>query len=98
MIQLYEKDLPRNKTDTVIKAFRKDKTMLTHTDVQFILGEMQKKNKNDNVQIMIRARNKHRMTTLKGFETDLINYDQEYYRGAGDNFDEYFYLEISFRK
>ena len=98
--KLFEKDRPRNKKDTVVKLFRKDKKMIENDEVSDILKELQKKNKG-NVQIMIRARNIQRMTTLKGFEDNaLIDRDNDYYNGYNDDgkFSEYFYLEITLRK
>ena len=99
-VQLYEKKMPKNKTDTVIKLYRNDKKKITRDEVEDILEELKKKNKNNNVQIIVRGRNIHDMTTLKGLENDnLIDHDDEYYNGYdADKFEEYFYLEITLRK
>lgn len=100
MIKLYEKQRPRNKTDTVLKFFRKDKKKLESDEIAEILDDLMGKDKKKDVQIMIRGRNKMRMSTLKGFENNnLIDNDNDYYNGYDkDEFTSYYYLEITLRK
>jgi len=100
-VKMFEKRLPRGKTDTTLKLYRKDKKMIDIDDVRDILKELDKKNKNNDVEIMIRARHKVRMTTLKGFEQENIPDNDIDYFGNGvnvDDYTQYFYVEITLRK
>lgn len=96
MTKLYEQNLTKGKKDTVVKLFRKDKTMMSPDEIRGVYEKINELNKG-NVQIMIRGRNKARMSTLKGFQTDLIDANDEYY-GNNEGFDEMYYLELTFRK
>lgn len=103
IVQLQEKNLPKGKTDTIIKLYRKDKKMMNLNEARDILDEFKKKNKKNNVQFMIRARNKIDISTLKGFEERNIpeDYDEDYFGNRGynpDDFGQIFYLEITLRK
>lgn len=98
MTKLYERDLPRNKKDTVIKIFRKDKKMIDNNDVDTILAEFKKKDKHNRVQIMIRGRTKLDMTTYKGFDQEIVHWDNEYWLSRGEDLMESYYLEITLRK
>jgi len=97
MTKLYEQNLTKGKKDTVVKLFRRNKKMISKEEVRQINEQFSKLNKG-NVQIMLRGRNKHRMTTIKGFQEDILEHDNEYYANVGDDFDEFFYLEITLRK
>jgi len=100
-IKLGEKKLPKNKTDTVIKMYRKDKKMISLDDVKEILEELKAKNKKGDVQMLIQARHKGRMTTLKGYEENNIPDNNPDYYGNDvniDDFTNYYYLEIHLRK
>ena len=98
MTKLYEQNLPKNKKDTVIKLFRKDKQMLTKNDISHILKEFNKKNKRGNVQMIIRGRKPIGMTTFKGLEYDFIDWENEYWGNVESGNVECFYLEITLRK
>lgn len=98
MTKLYEQKLPKNKKDTVIKIFKKNKHMLTKHDISHILKEFNKKNKNGNVQMIIRGRTIEGMTTFKGFEYDFIDWENDYWGNVGSGNVDCFYLEITLRK
>ena len=98
-IKLREKQQPMAH-DTIVKMYRKDKKMLKEKDLEFILKELNKSNKNKKFTYLFRGRNKMRMTTLKGFEQkDFHDHDNDYYAGHNpEEFNQYYYLEIILRK
>ena len=91
-----------NKVDTVIKIYRNDKKMIDEDDIQSLVDELKKVNakKGNKAQYMIRARNIHKITTLKGFENNgMIDYEDEYYVHVGKSkFNQYYYIEVTIRK
>ena len=91
-----------NKIDTVIKIYRNDKKMIDEDDIKLLVDNLKKANikKGNKAQYMIRARNIHKMTTLKGFENNgLIDYEDEYYIDMDKNkFTQYYYIEVTIRK
>ena len=100
VIKLDEKQQPGGAHDTIVKMYRKDKKMLKKKDLDFLLKELNSKNKNNKFRYLIRGRNKLRMSTLKAFEQkEYTDFDNEYYDGYNANeFDRYYYLEITLRK
>ena len=98
-IKLREKQQPMAH-DTIVKMYRKDKKMLKEKDLEFILKELNKSNKNKKFTYLFRGRNKNRISTLKGFEQkSFSSYDDEYYADYDkDEFNQYYYLEITLSK
>jgi hypothetical protein len=45
LTKMFEKKLPKNKKDTVLKLFRNDKKMIDHDEIDDILKELKKKDK-----------------------------------------------------
>ena len=99
-IKLGDKQQPGGAHDTIVKMYRNDKKMMKKKDLDFILTELNTKNKSKKFSYLIRGRNKLRMSTLKGFEQKgYLDYDDDYYQGndAGE-FDRFYYLEVTLRK
>ncbi len=95
-----EVDLPKGKKEIQFKYTRSDKKMMTRDEVKKIISDLSSgaRKKNKRIKFMIRGQNPMRWTTIKGFDVQDIDEDDEYYNNTVQNdtqFNTYYKIHLT---